>query len=161
MGVVVSSEGRTQVIAAARKAHPLETGGILLGYRRNGSVLIVEALEIEDPHASPASYGTNAQRIQDALDRELRRLPEGTGYVGPWHAHPGPSDHSTDDRRALRRIARQYRNPIASIVAIRTGLDYEMRALVGHHRKRIVEAAIELADVDEFPTGLAIRRIST
>jgi len=150
-GLVHLDPAATEAIrTAARRAHPLETGGALLGYRRDRAVLITDAIVISDPDATPASYTGRGRMIQNALDHILPTLPEGTGYVGPWHTHPARLGHSGRDRRALRRIAGQYSDPIASIVAKKMAKEYEFDVVVAQVGRRARSARLVVEEVPAF-----------
>lgn len=141
-----------EIEMAAGQAHPLETGGALLGYRRNRAVLVTSALVINDPEATSSSYTGRGRLIQHALDHVLPTLPEGTGYVGPWHTHPAQVGHSRKDRRAVRRIADQYTNLIVSLVAMRAGGGYELDVVVAQNKRRTRAGRLHIQKVPAFPT---------
>lgn len=132
----------------AQASHPIETGGVLLGYRRAGAVLVVSAEEIRDPKSTRHSYVTDERAIQEVLDR--LDPADGIGYVGPWHAHPRDLGHSFQDRCSLRRIAKLYEHPIASIVLRRTADGYDLEARVAIDRS-VRKGNLIVQAVPKFP----------
>ena len=75
---------------------------MLLGYRRDRAVLVTSVVVLyDDPSATPSSYTGRGRAIQHALNHILPTLPDGTGYVGPWHA-------SSSAGRPLEEIAEQW-----------------------------------------------------
>lgn len=145
------------VTKAASAAHPYETGGLLLGYRKNGIVVVSGAAEVPDPDATPSSYTSRELAVQAVLNKHLLTAPPGTGYVGPWHAHPAVARHSLSDKRALKRIARQYAEPVASLVAQRTVDQYLFEVWVGHGR-RVKPGRLQIEQVSPFPSTAIGRR---
>lgn len=150
--VHLDPKAANEIEKAAEQAHPLETGGALLGYRRDGAVLVTSALVIDDPSATPSSYTGRSRLIQQALDLVLPTLAEGTGYVGPWHTHPARAGHSRRDRRALRRIADQYTNPIISLVAVRASSGYQLEVVVAQNKRRTRTGRFRIETIPSFPT---------
>lgn len=82
------------MLAAAAKAHPNETGGILLGVHTDGGhPWVTRAIEIATSDRGHHHYripaGTTQARVHAA-----RRTEQRLGYLGDWHSHPaniGPS----------------------------------------------------------------------
>jgi integrative and conjugative element protein (TIGR02256 family) len=98
------------MVAEARRTEPLESGGVLLGWRgeRDEEIAVVGVLG-PGPRAlhrrSRFSPDTGWQR------REIARVYEASGrtvsYLGDWHSHPGGGETpSRRDQRTARRIAR-------------------------------------------------------
>jgi integrative and conjugative element protein (TIGR02256 family) len=96
------------MIAEADRHYPLETGGLLIGYRAGPAAVVIS-------HAiGPGDRAQHARRAfipdHDWQTEELARVYEATGrrhtYLGDWHTHPdGPPWPSRVDRETLRRIA--------------------------------------------------------
>jgi proteasome lid subunit RPN8/RPN11 len=100
-----------------REAAPVETGGILLGWREGMRIVVDTFLEVPDCSSSSHSY----ERRHHLASRELEaRLADGeetfVGYVGEWHSHPSRSPASARDLSSLRAIAGQLQQPVALIV---------------------------------------------
>jgi integrative and conjugative element protein (TIGR02256 family) len=97
-----------EMTALASDSFPLETGGMLLGYRADNSDTVVTRIVGPGPKAKHSRY-----RFRPDTDYQQRLLEEhfyGTGgketYLGDWHTHPeGSTSMSHIDKRTLRRIA--------------------------------------------------------
>lgn len=121
-------------IAAAH--HPLEVGGMLLGYRSEDVAVIVEATlpGVDAVHAE-ASYEPDQARDETIVAERYRATGGTAGYLGDWHSHPcGTVGLSRTDRQVLRRIseygdARQT-TPVMAIVAGAPDETYKVGAWV-------------------------------
>lgn len=110
---------------SAAAAHPVETGGVLLGVlSTDGRPWITEAVEVPSASATHTSYVLPADarpRVVDAARARDRRL----GYLGDWHSHPADIGPSLRDSRTMRHLAQTTRdcpNPVL-IIARRAGPD--------------------------------------
>lgn len=94
----------------AKGRRPLETGGVLLGYRVSQTEAVVtgaigpgpSAIHRADGFSPDAAYQETelAARFESSDGRET--------YLGDWHSHPGSAPlPSRKDRRTLKRIARE------------------------------------------------------
>jgi integrative and conjugative element protein (TIGR02256 family) len=105
--VWITRTAQEQLIAAATKANPNETGGVLMGYRAEGNTIAVSHVIGPGPHSTqtPITFVPD-----DEFHRaEVARVYDDTGrisvYLGDWHSHPGGAGAlSTTDLRTLRRI---------------------------------------------------------
>ena len=97
---------------------PRETGGILLGYQENGTIVATHALVVEGQGATTHRYVRDDIRADDLLQEflEQRADDDPLGYVGECHSHPFPSGPSTVDHAAMRATAKIASNPIALLV---------------------------------------------
>lgn len=93
----------------ARDRHPLETGGLLLGWSEDVTGDAVVAAIVGPGPA--AEHGLMSFLPDDQWQRaELARRYAGSGrvhgYLGDWHTHPnGAGRASSRDRRTLASIA--------------------------------------------------------
>lgn len=105
---------------ASETAHrlPRETGGVLLGYQENGTIVATHALVVEGQGTTTNRYVRDDVRANRLLKEFLdqRADDDPTGYIGEWHSHPSPSDPSPVDHEAMRAIAKISSNPIALLV---------------------------------------------
>jgi integrative and conjugative element protein (TIGR02256 family) len=97
-----------RLLAADR--HPLETGGLLLGWNDAASGDAVIA-EIVGPGAAAkhrhAAFSPDHPWQRDELARRYAASGRLHGYLGDWHTHPGGGGHpSRRDRRTAASIAR-------------------------------------------------------
>lgn len=115
--VVIHSDARHTITAAAGRAAPLEAGGLLLGWWDSGRVIVRSAVEVVDPDASGTSWIRRESFAQQALDRAITALGHPwMGYVGDWHSHPAPCGASAQDLKSIRSASRAYSQPLLLIV---------------------------------------------
>lgn len=119
--VRLSRMGASDASRYASRAVPHETGGILLGWRTEEAIEVVDVLEVPDPNARLTSYERRHQPAEVALAAALDFLPSESevGYVGEWHSHCASARHSRQDRRELRALSVLSENPLALIVFAR------------------------------------------
>lgn len=128
-----------------------ETGGILLGWRRDDGVHIEQVIEVSDRNAGHTRYRRRHAPAQAALAEALACLPADThvGYVGEWHSHPALVGPSFLDRCELRRISGKTGNEVALLVGAhdqRTGgwTPFGLTAA----RRRIRQGRVDVAGPD-------------
>jgi proteasome lid subunit RPN8/RPN11 len=101
----LSERAQAAIEDAARRAHPAETGGVLVGvYGDNGRPWVVEAVEVPSAHVDPTYYELPAGARPDVVDTARvrdRRL----GYVGDWHSHPADVGPSETDIATMKEVA--------------------------------------------------------
>lgn len=99
---------RDPILATAREAHPLETGGVLMGYRVADEV-VVQAVIGPGPLAthSPDHFKPDYEFQQAEIERIYAETGGRQTYLGDWHTHPGQAQVrlSGADKTTLRRIA--------------------------------------------------------
>ena len=132
MAIDVTAGAWEQMTEIADRASPIETGGILLGYRSGRSVRVVGVAEVTDPDATEASFMLRQDAAQARLDEIRSHFPEGSpvGFVGDWHVHPRSCPPSSVDRRALSRLGRHYRRRVVSVVVVRERAGWVPHGLV-------------------------------
>lgn len=140
------------VLDAGQQALPLETGGILLGFRTPGTIVITRALIVPDPNGSHRSYLRHRRRAQSLMATAFADAPVVVGYVGEWHTHPADAPPSQTDRRALGAIARLAGGSVALLVPAYSGHGpVRLHGLIAQARSWPVPAIgpvhLELADV--------------
>jgi len=102
---------------ALHAALPHETGGILIGWRDNGNVIITDALVVADDQADRTNYHRREARGAEVLNRYLSSASNAlAGYVGEWHTHPEPSPPSATDLASIAAAASQTDAPVAIVV---------------------------------------------
>jgi integrative and conjugative element protein (TIGR02256 family) len=113
-----------QALAEADKAHPLETGGVLLGWRHSPTETVVTGLVGPGPDAEhhPTWFRPDTNWQQAQIDKAYADSGRTVAYLGDWHTHPdGTAALSPKDRRTLRRIARhtdaRIPQPIMAVLA--------------------------------------------
>jgi integrative and conjugative element protein (TIGR02256 family) len=88
---------------------PLESGGLLVGYRVNEHEAVLSEIVGPGPAAlhRPDGFRPDTRYQELELERRFKRSGGAMTYLGDWHTHPGqPGVPSRKDRRTLRRIAR-------------------------------------------------------
>ncbi|MFD3456982.1 Mov34/MPN/PAD-1 family protein [Streptomyces sp. NPDC058691] len=113
------------ITSATADRLPVETGGLLLGYREDANVLVTHALVIDGEGASTHRYVRDDVRANALLAAFLtqRADDDPTGYVGEWHSHPVPSGPSQTDVAAMHATAQTSDGPIALLVYAPGGAD--------------------------------------
>lgn len=150
------------VLDAGQQALPLEAGGIILGFRTPGTIVITRALVVPDPNGSHRSYLRHRRRAQSLMAIASADAPVVVGYVGEWHTHPADAPPSQTDRRALGAIARLAGGPVALLVPAFSGDgSVRLHGLIAQARPWPVPAIspvhLEWADVqpvDDTPDSL-------
>src|SRR5918994_1733126 len=95
VSVRVASNVIELIAKQASWAAPKETGGLLLGWWDNTTVVVSHAVEVLDSEATNNSWTRREAAAQNVLDNALRDLSHPwLGYVGDWHSHPGTLDAS-------------------------------------------------------------------
>jgi integrative and conjugative element protein (TIGR02256 family) len=117
----------SRMTAEADTLFPLETGGILVGYRAGSAQVVADVIgagptAIHKPHSFHADHEWEC----DQLDLIYERSAGMYVYLGEWHTHPnGNSRMSRTDRATLARIAQSTNanapNPLMMIGAGRAG----------------------------------------
>lgn len=103
--------------ATARRREPKETGGLLIGWVDDGTIVVRHILEVPDENATATSWTRGEARANEALAKFLAEAEHPwLGYVGDWHAHPAPVGPSKTDKRSLRKDSWSMRQPLALIV---------------------------------------------
>lgn len=113
------------ITSQTAKHLPVETGGILLGYREDVNVVVTHALVVDGQGVSTDRYVRDDVRANALLTEFLaqRAGDDPTGYIGEWHSHPAPSGPSPTDVAAMRATARTSDGPIALLVHAPGGAD--------------------------------------
>jgi proteasome lid subunit RPN8/RPN11 len=138
------------IVVAAGVAHPLETGGLLLGWWDADKIVIRHAVEVPDPSATTNSWTRDEPQAQAVLDAALTTHEHPwLGYVGDWHTHPGVCGASRRDISSICRASRQYDRPLALLVHRADGVFDQVVA----HRGRIRSTRPALPETDlEVPS---------
>ena len=116
------------LVRDAEGSWPVETGGVLCGYRTDGGDTVIEVASSAGPNAvhGALSYEPDYEFDEQVVAGLYAKSGRTTVYLGDWHSHPaGAAKPSLKDRRALRRIARdgeaRQPQPISVIVGVSDG----------------------------------------
>lgn len=96
------------MVALANAHYPLETGGMLLGYRSDAGDVVATAIIGPGPKAKHRRFrfAPDHSYQQDILETHFWRTDGTETYLGDWHTHPnGAAALSWLDKRVLARIA--------------------------------------------------------
>lgn len=103
--VLITDEAREQLLAAARRLTPAETGGILLGtHSEAGQPIITNAVEIPPETPSRSRYQIPDGATHAVVDAARRQDP-GIAYIGEWHSHPSNQGASSTDRATMGSLS--------------------------------------------------------
>ncbi|GAA0305402.1 Mov34/MPN/PAD-1 family protein [Kineococcus aurantiacus] len=117
-GILITRTALHEAATAGAAALPMETGGILLGFRTPDLVVVTRTVTVPDPRSNSRSYLRRrepAQALLNAAPMPAQDL-QVVGYVGEWHTHPADSPPSRTDIQALGDTARLLDAPAALIV---------------------------------------------
>ncbi len=101
----------------ARAALPRETGGILVGWHEDDTVVVTDVLPVPDKRAGGHHYSRNHKRAQRVLDQHRKQTADkNVGYVGEWHSHPAPQPPSHIDLNSLAELTEVTVHTVALVV---------------------------------------------
>lgn len=117
--VWLTEHALNSIAAEAERIYPLETGGVLLGWR-SGSDRVIADMRGPGPAALHGRYRffpDHPWQISE-IRQAFRESRGDLDYLGDWHSHPdGFPLMSPEDLSTLRRISRKVREPVTLIVA--------------------------------------------
>lgn len=119
MTVWLAHRALVSMVRQGTEFSPLETGGILLGWRRGDDRVVVDVV---GPGQNALHGRTRFLPDHKWQMNELSRVFKATGgdidYLGDWHTHPdGHAIMSQADIHTLTRISRRVRGALMLIVA--------------------------------------------
>ncbi|MCC6266812.1 MAG: SAVED domain-containing protein [Dehalococcoidia bacterium] len=154
--VMIDSRAREAMIRAAAQALPVETGGILLGYRSGKEIVVTDLLVVPNPSATPQRYTRDDVRANELLIEWFAGHPEDplTGYVGEWHSHTGIGPASGLDLKSAAATARRARGPIALLVCAPKPLLWLDAFVLRKARFRRVSAQRVSLEVQDEPVDI-------
>ena len=107
--LVIGNRRLSVMRAECSESHPLETGGVLIGYynARHDTAIVTGA---GGPPPDSERGSARFYRGTQGLDRLLANLwRKREHYLGEWHCHPGGSARpSAADIRQMQEIANDY-----------------------------------------------------
>lgn len=158
--LLLTESARTAMTTAAARAHPYETGGILVGVQADGQPWVTAAIEIDSGDSGRNHYWIPAGATHAAV-MSARATDHRLGYLGDWHTHPADLGPSTTDLTTLAVISPTHprrANP-TQIVVRRTPTGYALDA------RRVVRCAPRVCGVtltgDLPPRSLSTRHGQT
>ncbi|WP_217913845.1 Mov34/MPN/PAD-1 family protein [Miltoncostaea marina] len=100
----LSEDAAAAIRLAAERAHPNETGGVLVGVHSAGRPWITQAIELTTSHPRPRFYEPPKGSRQAAVRRAARH-DRRLGYLGEWHSHPIDVPPSLTDIDTVKLLA--------------------------------------------------------
>jgi proteasome lid subunit RPN8/RPN11 len=125
----ITETAQATMIAAAARAHPDETGGILIGVYLDVHPWITTVVEIPTTDRGRSHYRIPAGATHAAV-LHARAMDHRLGYLGDWHSHPRDVGPSPTDLASLALISMKkprLPNP-TQIVVRRTDHGYTLDA---------------------------------
>ena len=134
--------------------HPLETGGVLVGYRVRETEIVITAASGPGPQAvhAPTRFKPDHDHQVEWIAARYAASDGIESYLGDWHTHPGAklAEPSWTDRRAATSIANcdeaRADRPVMVIMAGEPGAwrsrawTFEARGFLGFFsRRRFIE----------------------
>ena len=119
MTVWVRHEAAARMVEAARSLYPLETGGVLLGWRDATDRIVVDLIgpgpcALHGRHMFIPDHPWQLSHIRAAFAQSKGDLD----YLGDWHSHPsGLAEMSAQDDRTLARLSRRVGGALMMIAA--------------------------------------------
>lgn len=120
--VLVAESVSAALRLMAKRAHPQETGGILLGVRNGDRPWVTHAVEIPSLDRGRTHYRLPAGATTPAVARARETEPR-LGYLGDWHSHPSDVGPSPTDRATMRRLALHHPRTGLLLIVVRRGVD--------------------------------------
>jgi integrative and conjugative element protein (TIGR02256 family) len=97
----------TQIMEQGNQHAPVETGGMLLGWRQERAIVVTAQVEA-GPGAlrGPRSFTPDGDWQQRRLEEAYEQSGRSVTYLGDWHSHPRGSRHpSPKDRETAAAVA--------------------------------------------------------
>ena len=105
-GLVIAQALMVKMKETCARAHPLETGGVLIGHynREQDTALVSQVVSSPmDSKSGATTFHRGTRGLQSLLNRIWARREY---YLGEWHCHPGASAQpSATDTRQMQVIA--------------------------------------------------------
>ncbi|MDB5453611.1 MAG: uncharacterized protein JWO33_2189 [Caulobacteraceae bacterium] len=107
------------MLEAAMELYPLETGGVLLGWRAGADRIVVDVIgpgprALHGRHMLLPDHPWQLSQIRAAFAQSKGDLD----YLGDWHSHPsGLAQMSVQDERTLARLSRRVSGALMVIAA--------------------------------------------
>ena len=147
--IYIDPKAWDQMLTAAGRDVDIETGGILLGWREEHRLCVIQVLEVYDDEARRTSYTRRRRLAEKLMSEVLDRLPGDTsiGYVGEWHVHPAPIGPSITDQKELKRFSKKSENSLGMIVCAReVDAEWKPHGLLGT-KGHVVSATVRIEEV--------------
>lgn len=156
MTIWLSRALEQHLIASANALAPLETGGMLLGWRDGADRIVTDAIgpgdrALHGRYAFLPDHEWQRKELAFAFAESLGDLD----YLGDWHTHPGGhAEMSAIDHATLRRIGRRVPGAMTLIAAGDRDRGWRMGAWL-HRRTGFLRSTAEPRPIRTFdrPSG--------
>lgn len=122
----------------AMRRFPLETGGMLLGWRRDNDCIIAGAIG-PGPEARhrPSSFDPDHDWQMKRFHAAFSQSGGDLDYLGDWHTHPrGSGALSVRDRRTLAQVCRRVPRALMAVLSGPDARIWEFSCWRGENYKR-------------------------
>lgn len=109
MTIWLGREAASVITGQANEMRPLETGGILLGWRDGNDRVVVDVVGPGNAalHGRTKFIPDHSWQVQQ-INRIFEETSGDIDYLGDWHTHPtGTVRMSAEDHVTLKRIAKK------------------------------------------------------
>ncbi|WP_083837767.1 Mov34/MPN/PAD-1 family protein [Brachybacterium squillarum] len=122
--LLLSESAHFSLITAAAKAHPNETGGILVGVHTDaGHPWVTRAIEIASNDRGHHHYKIPSGATQPSV-HSARQTDPRLGYLGDWHSHPADIGSSPTDLATLAVYSiKRTHTPNPTLIVVRNTRD--------------------------------------
>jgi integrative and conjugative element protein (TIGR02256 family) len=127
----------------------VETGGVLIGHRRDSGKYVVLRVTGPGPKAirTKARFEKDEEYCQKELTNALSQLAEKGLYLGEWHYHPvGSNEPSGLDIRSLTEIAAQSNYRIDRPIMIILSPNLECAITIHDKSGRCIQLPLEVCE---------------
>lgn len=149
MTIWIEKQALAAMLREASLRHPLESGGVLFGWRSGGDKVVID-VSGPGPQALHGRYRFLPDHDwQVAQIRQRFTCSNGAiDYLGDWHSHPdGVAATSSEDQATLRRISRCVPEPVMLILAGKFDANaWTMGCWVGLRRRVLIRSRVEVAE---------------
>ncbi len=117
--LLLSDRARRTMIAAARAAHPNETGGVLAGINDDAGTPVIALGRSNSYLPCLHPRDTSWPRTQRARRSRARQSDSRIGYLGEWHSHPTDQPASKKDRVTMQLLAERTTTGTPALLVLR------------------------------------------
>ena len=124
LDIVLRAEVLERIAQSSLEHRPLEAGGLLLGYRKDACIEIVDCTEpSESDFATPNRFVRQDAHHIAYAKRCWAASGQRIDWVGEWHSHPDSSPNpSCTDLRSWKKIVRRHGAPMVYLICGATSL---------------------------------------
>ena len=116
--VVLRLEVLDRITQSSTQHYPLEAGGLLLGYRKDACIEIIDCTEPSGTDiATPTRFVRQDRHHQSYAFQKWSTSGKRMDWIGEWHSHPsGSPDPSWIDLKSWRKIILRNDAPMVFVI---------------------------------------------